>query len=327
MALLEIDDLRVGFPIGGRMVEVVRGVSFTVEAGEAVGLVGESGSGKSQTALAILRLLRPPGRIVGGSVRLNGQDLTQADEPAMRRLRGGTISIVFQDALSGLNPVFPIGVQLTDVVRAHRRVSARAARDVAVETLELVGIRNAAERLGQYPHQFSGGMRQRVLIAMAVACRPRLLIADEPTTALDVTVQSQIVTLLHDLRRRLGLGLLFITHNLDLMAQICDRAIVLYGGMVMEDGPVGTLFDAPKQPYTRALVECVPRLSDRAGDLQPILGASPVPGELGDGCPFGPRCAMRLDRCATQRPPLVMWEASVPGAPDGHRVACWNPVP
>ncbi len=181
---------------------------------------------------------------------------------------GGTISIVFQDALSGLNPVFPIGVQLTSVVRAHRRVSAGAARDIAVETLELVGIRDAGKRLEQYPHQFSGGMRQRVLIAMAVACHPRLLIADEPTTALDVTVQAQIVTLLQDLRQRLGIGLLFITHNLDLMAQICDRAIVLYGGMVMEDGLVGTLFDAPKQPYTRALIECkCTRLSDRAGDF------------------------------------------------------------
>jgi oligopeptide/dipeptide ABC transporter ATP-binding protein len=318
MALLEIEDLRVGFPVGGRMVDVVRGVSLTVEAGEAVGLVGESGSGKSQTALAILRLLRHPGRIVGGSIRLDGQDLTQADEATMRQLRGGVISIVFQDAMSGLNPVFPIGVQLTDVVRAHRGVSARAARDVAVETLELVGIRNAAARLGQYPHQFSGGMRQRVLIAMAVACHPRLLIADEPTTALDVTVQAQIVSVLRDLRQRLGLGLLFITHNLDLMAEICDRAIVLYGGMVMEDGSVGTLFDAPKQPYTRALIECVPRLSDRAGDLRPIQGASPVPAELGDGCPFQPRCALRLGRCEIERPPLVPL--------DGHGVACWNPV-
>jgi peptide/nickel transport system ATP-binding protein/oligopeptide transport system ATP-binding protein len=318
MALLEVQDLRIGFPGGSRMVEVVRGVSFTVNAGEAVGLVGESGSGKSQTALAILRLLRSPGQILGGSVRLDGQELTQADEATMRKLRGGTISIVFQDAMSGLNPVFPIGVQLCDVIRAHRRVSVQAARDIAVETLELVGIRNAADRLGQFPHQFSGGMRQRVLIAMAVACRPRLLIADEPTTALDVTVQKQIVTLLHDLRQRLGLALLFITHNLDLMAEICDRAVVLYGGMVMEDGCVGPLFAAPKQPYTRALIDCVPRLSDRAGDLRPIQGASPVPGKLGDGCPFAPRCASCVAACTVQRPPVVQQGQ--------HRVACWNPV-
>jgi oligopeptide/dipeptide ABC transporter ATP-binding protein len=316
MARLEVRNLRVGFPIGGRMVDVVRDISFTIEAGEAVGLVGESGSGKSQTALAILRLLRHPGRITGGSIRLDGQDLTHADEATMRRLRGSSISIVFQDALSGLNPVFPIGVQITDVVRAHRGGSARAARDVAVEMLELVGIRNAADRLGQYPHQFSGGMRQRVLIAMAVACRPRLLIADEPTTALDVTVQAQIVALLHDLRQRLGLGLLFITHNLDLMAEICDRAIVLYGGMLMEDAAVAPLFAAPRQPYTRALIDCVPRLSDVAGDLAPIQGASPVPALLGEGCPFEPRCGVRLERCATERP--VLHETG------GHRVACWS---
>ncbi len=316
MALLEIRNLRVGFPIAGRMVDVVRDVSFDVEAGEAVGLVGESGSGKSQTALAILRLLRNPGRITGGSIRLDGQELTTADEAAMRRLRGGSVSIVFQDALSGLNPVFPIGVQITDVVRAHRKVSARAARDVAVETLELVGIRNAAARLGQYPHQFSGGMRQRVLIAMAVVCRPRLLIADEPTTALDVTVQAQIVALLQDLRQRLGLGLLFITHNLDLMAEICDRAIVLYGGMLMEDAAIAPLFAAPRHPYTRALIDCVPRLSDLAGALAPIQGASPVPALLGEGCPFKPRCGDRLDRCLTERP--VLREI------DDHRVACWS---
>jgi oligopeptide/dipeptide ABC transporter ATP-binding protein len=319
MALLEVEDLRIGFPIGGRMVDVVRGVSFALDAGEALGLVGESGSGKSQTALAIMRLLRNPGRITGGRIIFDGQDLTRMDEPAMRRLRGGSISIVFQDAMSGLNPVFPIGVQLTDAIRAHRRVTARQARDTAVETLELVGIRQAGDRLGQYPHHFSGGMRQRVLIAMAVACRPRLLIADEPTTALDVTVQKQIVALLHDLRQRLGLSLLFITHNLDLMAEICDRAVVLYGGLLMEEAPIATLFGAPRQPYTRALIDCVPRLSDRAGELHPIQGASPVAGRLPAGCPFVPRCAVSTERCAGERPPERR-------AAD-HRVACWNAAP
>jgi len=316
VALLEVEDLRVGFPVGGRMVEVVRGVSFTLDAGEALGLVGESGSGKSQTALAILHLLRPPGRITGGRVRFDGRDLTHADAAEMRRLRGGTISIVFQDALSGLNPVFSIGTQLTDVIRAHRRIGARAARDAAVEALELVGIAGAAARLHQYPHQFSGGMRQRVLIAMAVACRPRLLIADEPTTALDVTVQAQIVALLADLRRRLGLSLLFITHNLDLMAEICDRAVVLYGGRVMEDAAVGALFAAPRHPYARALLDCVPRLSDIPGSLAPIAGAPPVAVRLGEGCPFVPRCLVRLDRCAAEMPPEE--------AAGLHRVACWN---
>jgi peptide/nickel transport system ATP-binding protein/oligopeptide transport system ATP-binding protein len=316
MALLEVEDLHVGFPVNGRMVEVVRGISFSIAAGEAMGLVGESGSGKSQTALAIMRLLRNPGRITRGSIRLDGRELTNADEATMRTLRGGTVSIVFQDALSGLNPVFPIGTQLTDVIAAHRGLRGRAARDLAVEVLELVGIRDAEARLRQYPHQFSGGMRQRVLIAMAVACRPKLLIADEPTTALDVTVQAQIVELLHDLRKKLGLALLFITHNLDLMAEICDRAVVLYGGMVMEEAPVRELFTAPLQPYSRALLDCVPRLQDVSGELRPIEGASPVPGRLGAGCPFVPRCGIALPRCSTERPPELMRGP--------HRVACWQ---
>jgi peptide/nickel transport system ATP-binding protein/oligopeptide transport system ATP-binding protein len=319
MALLEIEDLHVGFPAGGRMVEVVRGVSFSIAAGEAMGLVGESGSGKSQTALAIMRLLRHPGRILRGSIRLDGQELTTADETTMRRLRGGTVSIVFQDALSGLNPVFPIGTQLMDVLAAHRGLRGRPAREAAVEVLELVGIRDAASRLRQYPHQFSGGMRQRVLIAMAVACRPKLLIADEPTTALDVTVQAQIVSLLHDLRRKLGLALMFITHNLDLMAEICDRAVVLYGGMVMEEAPVRELFTAPLQPYSRALLDCVPRLEDPPGVLRPIEGASPVPGRINAGCPFVPRCALALPRCENERP--------VERMRGPHRVACWQVAP
>jgi oligopeptide/dipeptide ABC transporter ATP-binding protein len=316
MALLEVEDLHVGFPVGGRMVEVVRGISFSIAAGEAMGLVGESGSGKSQTALAIMGLLRSPGRVTRGSIRLDGQELTTTDEAGLRRLRGGTMSIVFQDALSGLNPVFPIGTQLMDVIAAHRGLHGRAARDLAVEVLELVGIRDPASRLRQYPHQFSGGMRQRVLIAMAVACRPKLLIADEPTTALDVTVQAQIVALLHDLRQRLGLALLFITHNLDLMAEICDRAVVLYGGMVMEEAPVAELFSAPLQPYSRALLECVPRLQDEPGALRPIEGASPVPGRLGAGCPFQPRCGLAVPRCAAERPPERMRGP--------HRLACWQ---
>ena len=264
MALLEVENLGIGFPIGGRIVEVVRGVSFSVEAGEAVGLVGESGSGKSQTALAIMRLLRSPGRITRGAIRLDGLDLTQADEPTMRSLRGGAVSIVFQDALSG-------------------------------------------------------GMRQRVLIAMAVACEPKLLIADEPTTALDVTVQAQIVALLRDLRERLGLSLLFITHNLDLMGEICSRAVVLYGGMLMEDAPVETLFTAPCHPYSRALLDCVPRLEDDPGVLRPIEGASFTLSKAGSGCPFSSRCPLEEARCGRERPPEF--------GPATHRVACWRAQP
>jgi oligopeptide/dipeptide ABC transporter ATP-binding protein len=316
MALLEVEDLGIGFPIGGRIVEVVRGLSFSVDAGEAVGLVGESGSGKSQTALAILRLIRPPGRITRGAIRFEGRDLTRLDEPAMRLLRGGTLSIVFQDALSGLNPVFPIGVQLTDVIAAHTGVSGGKARDRAVELLDLVGIRDPASRLDQFPHQFSGGMRQRVLIAMAVACHPKLLIADEPTTALDVTVQAQIVRLLADLRERLGLALLFITHNLDLMGEICSRAVVLYGGRLMEEGPVGTLFSAPHHPYSRALLDCVPRLDDAPGDLHPIGGAGFSLLRDAQGCPFHARCPQADAHCAAEMPPESVLA--------GGRAACWR---
>ncbi len=318
--MLEVEGLRVGFPVQGRMIEVVRGVSFRLGEGEALGLVGESGSGKSQTALAILRLLKPPGRILGGSVRFAGQTLTTLDDRAMRALRGAGMSIVFQDATASLNPAFTIGDQIIDVVTAHRGGGRRRARDQAVEALERVGIAQAATRLSAYPHQFSGGMRQRVLIAMAVACRPRLLIADEPTTALDVTVQKQIVRLLAELRRDLGLALLFITHNLDLMAEICTRAVVLYGGMVMEEAPVAALFATPRQPYTRALLSCVPRLSDPAGQFSVIEGAPPIPGRLGAGCPFEPRCPACLPVCATTLPPEQP-------LPDEGRLACWNPAP
>jgi oligopeptide/dipeptide ABC transporter ATP-binding protein len=319
MALLEVRDLSIGFPVDGRMVEVVRGVSFTLERGEALGLVGESGSGKSQTALAIMRLLRPPGRILAGAVRFDGVDLVAASDAALRDIRGAGIAMVFQDAQASLNPAFTIGTQLVDVITAHRRTSQAAARDAAVEALTLVGIPEPARRLRQYPHQFSGGMRQRVLIAMAIAGRPRVLLADEPTTALDVTVQAHIVRLLADLRRELGLALLFITHNLDLMADICDRGIVLYGGLVMEEAPVDALFAAPRHPYTRALLDCVPRLSDRPGALGVIEGAPPVAGRLGAGCPFAPRCAERMDLCQIERPPELRSGTG--------RVACWRRAP
>jgi oligopeptide/dipeptide ABC transporter ATP-binding protein len=312
--LLAVEGLRVGFPSGGRIVEAVRGIRFAIEPGEAVGLVGESGSGKSLTALAILRLVSPPGRILGGHVRLQDRDLLGVSEAAMRQVRGAEISIVFQDPLTSLNPAFTIGQQLGDILVAHRGLRGRASRRHARETLELVGI--PAHRLDSYPYEFSGGMRQRALIAMAIACRPQLLIADEPTTALDVTTQAQIVRLLARLRIELGLSLLFITHNLDLMAEICDRAVVLYGGSVVEAGPVERVFGEPRHPYTRRLIDCIPRL-DAIGDRlpRPIPGQPPTLRDIGEGCPFAPRCPEMLPICGSRFPAESL--------EDGRRVACW----
>jgi ABC-type dipeptide/oligopeptide/nickel transport system ATPase component len=259
--LLDVRDLRVSFPMANGMTEAVRGVSFSVAPGEAIGIVGESGSGKSVSALAVMRLVAQPGRITGGEILFEGRDLAALDEKAMRTVRGRHISMVFQDPLSSLNPAFTIGQQLVDTVRAHRPAATReAARDRAVEVLELVGITEAGRRLTSYPHEFSGGMRQRVMIALAIACEPKLLIADEPTTALDVTIQAQVVTLLWQLREKLGLSVLFISHNLDLVAEICDRVYVMHTGNVVEHGDVEDIFLRPQHSYTRMLQNCIPRI-------------------------------------------------------------------
>jgi peptide/nickel transport system ATP-binding protein/oligopeptide transport system ATP-binding protein len=259
--LLDVRDLRVSFPMANGMTEAVRGVSFSVAPGEAIGIVGESGSGKSVSALAVMRLVAQPGRITGGEILFEGRDLAALDEKAMRTVRGRHISMVFQDPLSSLNPAFTIGQQLVDTVRAHRPAATReAARARAVEVLELVGITEAGRRLTSYPHEFSGGMRQRVMIALAIACEPKLLIADEPTTALDVTIQAQVVALLWQLREKLGLSVLFISHNLDLVAEICDRVYVMHTGNVVEHGDVEDIFLRPQHSYTRMLQNCIPRI-------------------------------------------------------------------
>jgi oligopeptide/dipeptide ABC transporter ATP-binding protein len=313
--LLQVLNLRVGFPIGTVMAEAVRGISFSIQTGEVVGLVGESGSGKSVTAHAIMRLIKLPGRILGGSVCFMGRDLLALGEREIRGVRGREISIVFQDPLTSLNPAFTIGQQLIDVVTVHQDMARPLARKRAAEALRLVGIPLPEKRMKNYPHEFSGGMRQRALIAMAIACQPKLLIADEPTTALDVTIQAQIVALLLELRRELGLSMLFITHNLDLMAEICDRAVVLYDGTVMEDGPVEDLFHRPRHPYTRLLLHCVPRLSDNNYALKVIEGVPPVLGVSTVGCPFEKRCPDSIPVCRMKQPP----ETCI----DRHRVACW----
>jgi oligopeptide/dipeptide ABC transporter ATP-binding protein len=317
-ALLSVEGLRVGFrSADGGVVEAVRGVDFSVAPGEAVGIVGESGSGKSLSMLAVMRLLGAPARTTGGRVLFDGENLLAADEKRMRALRGRDIAMVFQDPQSSLNPALTIGRQIIDVVRAHRDVSATEARRIAAEALERVGIRDAGRRLAAYPHEFSGGMRQRALIAMAIACRPRLLIADEPTTALDVTVQAQIVDLIAELRRELGLAVVFISHNLQLVAEIVDRVVVMYGGKVVEDGPVEAIERAPRHPYTSLLKACVPSLSGPVGPLTAIEGAPPRLGRLPVGCPFSPRCPDAAEPCASQMPALV--------ADSGHRTACWRP--
>jgi peptide/nickel transport system ATP-binding protein/oligopeptide transport system ATP-binding protein len=316
--LLSVEGLRVGFrSADGGMVEAVRGVDFCVAPGEAVGIVGESGSGKSLSMLAVMRLLGAPARATGGQVLFDGEDLLAANEKRMRALRGRDIAMVFQDPQSSLNPALTIGRQITDVVRAHRGVSSAEARRIAAEALERVGIRDAGRRLASYPHEFSGGMRQRALIAMAIACRPRLLIADEPTTALDVTVQAQIVDLIAELRRELGLAVVFISHNLQLVAEIVDRVVVMYGGKVVEDGPVEAIERAPRHPYTSLLKACVPSLSGPVGPLTAIEGAPPRLGRLPAGCPFSPRCPDAIESCASEMPALI--------AEAGHRTACWRP--
>ena len=315
-SLLDVADLRVAFPVGGAMAEAVRGVSFTIEKGEAVGLLGESGSGKSVSALAMMGLIAPPGRITGGSIQFAGRDLLALGETEMRMVRGRDISIVFQDPLTAFNPAFRVGRQLLHVIHAHEHQSRAQARRRALEVLDMVGLPDPPRVMLSYPHELSGGMRQRALIGMALASRPRLLIADEPTTALDVTIQAQIVELFRQLRRELDLTLLFITHNLDLMAELCGRAIVMYSGTVVEAGDIEDLFARPDHPYTRMLIDCVPRLDDQRHELTLIPGMPPPLGTIPAGCPFEPRCPSAVDRCRDSRP--------VEQQVGGHRVACWE---
>ncbi|HWK63597.1 MAG TPA: ABC transporter ATP-binding protein [Rhizobiaceae bacterium] len=317
--LLSIRGLGISFPsIYGR-VEAVRGLDLDVGEGEIVGLVGESGSGKSLTSLAVMGLVAQPGRVEAGEIRLAGRDIVGLSPKELREMRGRDVSMVFQEPLTALNPAFPIGRQLTDVILTHRPVSRAEAREIAVQALTDVGIREPRERLGAYPHEFSGGMRQRVLIATAIACEPKLLIADEPTTALDVTVQAQIIDLLRRLQAERGLSILLISHNLHLVSELCERVVVMYGGQVMESGSAEELFLRPRHPYSRLLQDCVPSLDNpRNSRLAAIPGAAPSPGEISAGCPFAPRCARATDRCTQEMPPLAQAGA--------HKVACWHPL-
>ncbi|GMU65694.1 MAG: ABC transporter ATP-binding protein [Acidobacteriota bacterium] len=305
--MLEIRDLEIAFPAPAGEVAVVRGAALEIGRGEIVGLVGESGSGKSLTALAVLGLVPAPGRIRAGSIRFEGRELVGLSERELRPLRGGRIGLVFQEPSAALNPVLTVGTQIVEAIRAHRDLPRRAARERARELLALLAVPDPDRRLDEYPHQLSGGQRQRALVAIALAAGPDLLIADEPTTALDVTVQAQVLELLVRLRRELGLAILLITHDLAVVAETCDRAVVMYAGRPVEAAPVEALFAAPAHPYTRALLASLPRLGEPVprGALPSVPGQVPTPTQLPAGCPFHPRCAERLASCSIEDPPWL----------------------
>jgi len=306
MPLLEVDDLEAAFLFADRTVRAVNGVSFAVEAGEIVGLIGESGSGKSVTVQSILRLLPSPGRIVRGAIRLNGVNLLDLSREQMRQVRGRRIAMVVQDALAALNPVIPIGEQIADVFLAHTQVKRQTAWEKAVGMLRRVGISAAEERARHYAHEFSGGMQQRTVIAAALACTPELIIADEPTTALDVTVQQQILALLQQARSELGSAILYISHDLAVVTHLCDRILIMYAGEIVEQGPTRTLFRSPKHPYTQGLLASIPSLH---GDVQEYLpaipGLPPNAAALPTGCRFAARCSFVQERCRSHHPELV----------------------
>jgi peptide/nickel transport system ATP-binding protein len=311
--LLSVEHLTTAFPIDGRSTPAVNDVSFSLAAGETLALVGESGCGKSLTALSILRLVDPPGRIVSGTVRFDGRDLLALSEREMRAVRGASIGLVLQEPMTALNPVYTVGSQIVEALEVHGIARGRAARARAIELLEAVRVPEPAQRADEYPHQLSGGLRQRALIAAALACRPRLLIADEPTTALDVTIQAQILDLLRDLRRELDLALLLITHDLGVVAHNADRVIVMYAGRIVEAAPVRALFHDPRHPYTRGLLRSMP--GRRAGTrLEAIEGTVPRLGTIPAACAFAPRCPNRFDPCTVTLPAL---------AGDGHDVRCF----
>ncbi|PHQ95819.1 MAG: peptide ABC transporter ATP-binding protein [Marinosulfonomonas sp.] len=320
--VLDVKGLRTVFKTRSGEVHAVNSVSFDLKPGELLGVVGESGSGKSVTMMSLIGLLpMPPAEVRDGQVLFGGQDLLQADEDALRGVRGAQIGFIFQDPMTSLNPVFTVGYQIMEPLRKHMGMGKSAARKRAAELLELVGIPDAAARLKDYPHQFSGGMRQRVMIAIALACDPKVLIADEPTTALDVTIQAQILELVKELRQKLGMAIIWITHDLGVIAGIADRVMVMYAGQIVEQAPVKELFGNPQHPYTRALLQTVPNVrGKRAEKLAVIEGQPPMLGAAPTSCPFRERCTHALDRCARENPARI-------AIGKDHDVACfWNPA-
>jgi len=317
--LLEVQDLKTQFYTSQGTVLAVDGITYDVEEGETVAIVGESGCGKSVGALSILKLIPwPPGKIIGGKINFMGQDLLKLNDAAIREIRGRDISMIFQEPMTSLNPVLTIGLQLTEAMEFHLGIDRKEAETRAVKWLEMVGISEPKRRLRQYPHHLSGGMRQRVMIAMALCCEPKLIIADEPTTALDVTIQAQILELMKDLSKRLGVALIIITHNLGVVARYADRVNVMYAGKIIESGTAHEIYHKPSHPYTLGLLHSVPRLDQpRKERLQPIGGQPPDLTRLDQGCSFRPRCEFVVEQCASAYPPLE----SVDGA---HISACWE---
>ncbi|MEU6051226.1 ABC transporter ATP-binding protein [Streptomyces xanthochromogenes] len=303
--LLEVRDLQVEFKTRDGVAKAVNGVNYSVEAGETLAVLGESGSGKSVTAQAVMGILdMPPGRIAGGEILFQGRDLLKLKEDERRKIRGSEMAMIFQDALSSLNPVLSVGEQLSEMFTVHRGMSRKDGKAKAVELMDRVRIPAAKERVGQYPHQFSGGMRQRIMIAMALALEPDLIIADEPTTALDVTVQAQVMDLLAELQRELNMGLILITHDLGVVADVADKIAVMYAGRIVEQAPVHEIYKAPAHPYTKGLLESIPRLDQKGQELYAIKGLPPNLMHIPPGCAFNPRCPMAQDICRTEVPPL-----------------------
>jgi oligopeptide transport system ATP-binding protein len=313
--LLELRELTTAFRTDAGLVRAVDGVTFALREGESLGVVGESGSGKSVTNLSVMRLVPTPPGVHSGQVLWRGEDVLRWPARRVRKFRGGECAMIFQDPMTSLNPFLKIGLQLTEAIELHLGLDHHAARGRAVEMLRSVGIPSAQTRLDDYPHQYSGGMRQRVMIAMALSCDPKLLIADEPTTALDVTIQAQILELIDERRRATGTSLILITHSLGVVAGMCERTIVMYAGRVVEEGPTTTVFADPRMPYTIGLLESVPRLDAANDRLVPIPGSPPNPADLPSGCPFRPRCRWATERCAAERP--LLREIA-----PGHRIAC-----
>ncbi len=315
--LLELDDLQTHFFVEGGTAKAVQGVSYKIHRGETLAVVGESGCGKSVTALSVLRLVpAPPGKIVGGKVIFEGEDLLEKTEPEMRKIRGNDISMIFQEPMTSLNPVFTVGYQIMEAIVLHQEKTWAEAREQTIELLRLVGIPSPEQRVDEYPHQLSGGMKQRVMIAMALSCEPKLLIADEPTTALDVTIQAQILDLLNKLREEMGMAILMITHNLGVVAEMADNVAVMYAGKVVEYGTAAQIFETPQHPYTLGLFRSRPNMSQKVDRLETIPGSVPSPLAFPSGCGFRNRCPVAEEQCAAEVPPLLE-------IGDGHTTACW----